>query len=136
MDHLNLGRLCLAALAAGVAGSITDWFFFGMLFHDKYLIHPEVWDKRAEGPTRQIVMSSVVGLFASTAFIFLCGGVWIEELRSAIKLAIAVWMIAAVPVLANDHIFIKLHRALFASHSIGWLVRFLLAAVAYIYIGR
>ena len=136
MEHLNVGRLCLASIVAAIAGSLTDWIFFGMLFKEKYLVYPEVWNKQASGAGGQMVMSSLVGLFSSAAFVFLCGGIYIEEMHSAVKLAIAIWVIAVLPVLANDHIFIKLHRALFFSHSMGWLVRFLLAGLAYIYIGR
>ena len=50
----NWGKVCLAVVAAGVAGSFTDWLFFGMIFHDKYLVHPEVWKKRDKGEGAQI----------------------------------------------------------------------------------
>jgi hypothetical protein len=137
MAQMNWTHICLAIVAAAVAGSITDWLFFGVLFHDKYLVYPEVWKKRQEGGEgRQIAMSSVVGLVGTAAFIILCGGLYFTEYHMAIKLAVAVWLIAAVPVLANEHIFMKLHPALFVSHSIGYLVRFTLAAVAYIALGR
>ena len=39
--------------------------------------------------------------------------------------------VAVVPVIANEHIFMKLHPALFFSHSAGYLVRFLLAGGAF-----
>ena len=81
-------------------------------------------------------MSSVVGLISTAALIILCGGLYFTAYHMAIKLAVAVWFIAVVPVIANEHIFMKLHPALFFSHTIGYLVRFLLAAVAYVAIGR
>jgi len=130
----NWGKVCLAVVAAGVAGSFTDWLFFGMIFHDKYLVHPEVWKKRDKGEGAQIAMSSVVGLLASAALIVLCIGLHMGTYREALKLAAAVWLIGSVPVVANEHIFMKLHPALFVTHTIGWLVRFLLAAAAYVLI--
>ena len=136
MDHMNWGRICLAIIAGAVAGSMTDWFFFGVLFHDKYLVYPEVWRKSEKGEGKQIAMSSVVGLFATAVFIILCGGLYLTAYHTTLKLAAAIWLCGVVPVIANEHIFMKLHPALFVTHSVGYLVRFVLAAFAYIAIGR
>lgn len=138
MDHINWGKICMAIIAAAVAGSITDWLFFGVLFHDKYLVHPEVWKKRADGTGGEggkIAMSSVVGLFGTAVFVVLCGGLYLDAYHTALKFAVGVWLAAVVPAIANEHVFMKLHPALFFSHSLGYLVRFLLAAVAYVAIG-
>jgi hypothetical protein len=35
--------MALAILLSGLAASMTDWFFFGVLFHDKCLVYPEIW---------------------------------------------------------------------------------------------
>ena len=136
MEHMNLGKICLAIVAAAIAGSITDWIFFGMLFHDKYLVHPEVWKHRGEGEGKQIAISSLVGLLSSAVFILLCGGLYMDSYHSALKLAVGIWLAGSFPVVANEHVFMKLHPALLFSHSAGYLVRFVLAAVAYILIGR
>jgi hypothetical protein len=134
MESMNWGKICLAIVAGAIAGSITDWFFFGMLFHEKYLVYPEVWKKRAQGEGAQIAKASVVGLLSTAVFVILCGGLYFHQYHTTLKLAVAVWLIAVVPVIANDHIFMKLHPALFVSHSLGYLVRFVLAAVAYVVI--
>ena len=136
MDNVNWGKICLAIVAAAVAGSMTDWIFFGVLFHDKYLVFPEVWKKRGQGEGGQIVMSSVIGLIASAALVILCLGLHAETYRASLKIAAAVWFVGSVPVIANEHIFMKLHPALFFSHSAGYLTRFLLAGAAYIMLGR
>lgn len=132
--EMNWGKFCLAVVGAAVAGSFTDWLFFGVIFHSKYLTHPEVWKKREKGEGAQIAMSSVVGLIATTAFLVLCIGLRVDTNSAALKLAAAVWLVGSVPVIANEHIFMKLHPALFVTHTLGWLVRFLLAAAAYILI--
>jgi hypothetical protein len=134
MEHINWGRVCLAIIAAAFAGSMTDWLFFGVLFHDKYLVYPEVWRKNASGEGKQIAMASVVGLVSSAAFIMLCVGLGAYTLHGVIKLAAAIWVVAAIPIIANEHIFMKLHPAIFVSHTLGYLVRFMLAALAYFYI--
>ena len=138
MAHVNWGRVALAIIAAAVAGSITDWIFFGMLFHDKYLVHPEVWKKREGegGEGKKIALSSLVGLFSTVVFIVLCVGLFAASYSGALKLAVAIWLIASVPMIANEHLFMKLHPALFVSHSLGWLARFCLAAAAYMIIVR
>ena len=133
MDHFNWGRIALAIVAAAVAGSVTDWIFFGKLFHDKYLVYPEVWRKREGdgGAGQQIMFSSLIGAFSSALFIVLCAGTYISRYQGGLKLALAVWLIASVPLIANEHVFMKLHPAIFVSHSLGYLARFSLAAVAY-----
>jgi uncharacterized protein DUF1761 len=136
MDHMNWAHICLAILAGAIAGSITDWLFFGVLFHDKYLVYPEVWNRREKGEGAQIAQASVVGLFGTAVFVILCGGLYMDSYHAALKLAAAVWLIGPVTVIANEHIFMKLHPALFVSHSLGYLLRFVLAAVAYIALGR
>ena len=42
-------RLALAAIVAGTSVSLTDWLFFGVLFHEKYQMYPEVWRTSQEG---------------------------------------------------------------------------------------
>jgi hypothetical protein len=33
----------LAVVVALIACSLSDWLFMGVLFHDKYNEHPEIW---------------------------------------------------------------------------------------------
>jgi hypothetical protein len=136
MPALNWGHICLAIVAAAIAGSLTDWLFFGMLFHDKYMVYPEVWKKRAGGEGPQIAMASVSGLIASAVFIVLCAGLQLQTYHAVLKLAVAVWLAGSVLAIANEHIFMKLHPAIFVSHALGYLARFALSAVAYILLGR
>ena len=129
--EMNWGKFALAVAGAAIAGSFTDWLFFGVIFHNKYMMHPEVWKKREKGEGAQIAFSSVVGLLATAAFLVLCIGLRIDTNSAALKLAFCVWLVGTVPVIVNEHIFMKLHPALFVTHTIGWLVRFELAAVAW-----
>jgi hypothetical protein len=40
-------RYLLALVAATAVISLTDWLFFGVLFHDRYQRTPEVWRIRS-----------------------------------------------------------------------------------------
>jgi hypothetical protein len=40
---MTLGHYALAVVVSGVMCSFTDWLFMGLLFHEKYKQHPEVW---------------------------------------------------------------------------------------------
>lgn len=136
MPAMNLGHICLAIVAAAIVGSLTDWVFFGMLFHDKYMVYPEVWKKREGGEGKQIAMASIAGLIASAVFIVLCAGLHVETHHAALKLAVAVWLAGSMLVIINEHVFMKLHPALIVSHGLGYLVRFIVSAAAYMYLGR
>ena len=44
MPGLQTMPMSIAAIAvAGTVGSLTDWLFMGVLFHDAYSRYPEVW---------------------------------------------------------------------------------------------
>lgn len=120
-------RFALAVLASGVAGSFTDWFFMGFLFHSKYLENPEVYRIQAgQSDTAKIVGSSVFGLVSSAVFIYLC--YWtgaLPILRSDIRMAAVVWLLAPVPITLSNVLWMKFHPLLGLSHMLGWLARFL-----------
>ncbi len=57
---MNWTRFFLAVVLSGLATSITDWLFMGVLFHNKYLATPEIWRLKAgQSETRGIVLSSL-----------------------------------------------------------------------------
>jgi hypothetical protein len=135
MVDLNWGRIALAVVGSGIALSMTDWFFFGILFHDKYLQFPEVWRSSAKkAETKKIVWSTVIATISCAFFIVLCAGLNLHSYSATLKLAMAVWLIGSLPIVVTTHLFIKLNWALAVSHSMGYLLRLVLAAVAYVLI--
>jgi hypothetical protein len=131
----NWGRVGLAILAAAIASSLTDWFFFGVLFHDKYLLTPELWRGGPKGTeTKQIMWSTVIATISCALFILLCAGLNFHSYSATLKLAAAVWLISSLPIVVTNHLFIKLNWNLAVSHSLGYLVRLVLAAIAYVLI--
>jgi len=137
MNHFDLGRMALAVVAAGIASSLTDWFFLGVLFHDKYLLTPELWRSGPGGTeTKRIIWSTVIATISCALFIVLCAGLNFHSYSATLKLAVAVWLIGSLPIVLTSHLFIKLNWALALSHSVGYLVRLLVAAIAYVLIVR
>ena len=129
---MDMTRFALAALAGGFAATFTDWFFFGILFHDKNLAHPEVWrpEIQAGKEKKAIVISSLFCFVTSAAFVYSAQHLYVTDMNHALKLAAAVWVMIAMPMVVTNYLFIKLHPALLVSHSLGWLARLLVCAVA------
>jgi hypothetical protein len=129
---MNIMRLVLAVLAAGFVASLTDWFFFGVLFHDKNLVHPEVWRPEIQqgNERKAILLSTLVGTFGAAVFVAVAVKLGLTSYLPALKLALAIWLIAAVPITITNYLFIKLHPSLLVSHNLGWLARLTVYALA------
>jgi len=133
---MNWPRFLLATLAAGFAASLTDWLFMGILFHDKYLRHPEVWRSSIAGggERRAVFYSTLLGFVTCGAFIFLCARLGFHSYHNTLKLALTVWLIAPLPMIITNHLLIKLHPALVVSHSLGWLAKLIVSALTVVWI--
>lgn len=131
----HFGRFALTVVAAGIAASLTDWLFMGVLFHDRYLATPEIWRGQARKPeTRRIVLSSLLGLLSCAVFIFFTEKWHLHSLSAALKLAAAMWVAAPVPILFINAVWMKFDPRLAFSHSLGWLARFAATAFAATYL--
>jgi hypothetical protein len=127
---MDLGRFALTVVAATIGTSLTDWLFFGVLFHDRYLAHPEVWRSQPGKPeTNTIVLSTALGAVTCAAFAFLCAKLGLELLPSTLKLAVTVWVIAPLPLIVTNALWMKLHPKIAISHSLGWLAKLAVTAV-------
>ncbi|MGH9678283.1 MAG: hypothetical protein ACRD36_14350 [Candidatus Acidiferrum sp.] len=124
-------RFALAVLASGVAASFTDWFFMGFLFHGKYAEAPEIWRLQpGQTQTSVVAFSELIGLVACAAFIYLCH--WtgaLPNLRADIHMAAVAWVLAPVPLILTNVLWIKFHPLVGLSHMLGWLARFLVTGV-------
>lgn len=131
---MTLGHIALAVFLSGFAASFTDWFFGGFLFHKQYMTHPEIWrnapgDKAGEN--RAILWSVILGFVTCAAFIYACMAFNIRGYFAAICFAIFIWVIAPVPLLITNALFIKMHPLNVVSNSLGWLAKLFLAALAF-----
>jgi intracellular septation protein A len=119
-------NLIWATLAGAVLGSLADWLFAGVLFHDRYHTYPEVW--RTGGERGRIAAAQALALVTAAAMVALLWKLKQTDLRGALKLAAMVWAIGPLPLLLANHLFIRLDPRVTASHAAGWLVKLLLIA--------
>lgn len=124
---MNL-HLLWAILLGGVLGSLADWLFAGVLFHDRYHRFPEVW--RAGNERQRIVVAQLLAFVTSAAFVALAWKLHQTDMRGALKLAAMVWLIGPLPLLVGNAFFIKIDHLNTASHAAGWLAKLLLIAAA------
>jgi len=127
---VTLGRMALAIFLSGLAVSITDWFFFGVLFHSKYFAYPEIWRQAPGGEGKSVVWSILLGFVTCGAFVFACSAFQVRGYAAAASLAVAIWAIAPLPLLITNALYIKLHPLTVVAHALGWLVKLLVAAAA------
>ena len=128
MPHLS-PAIVEAVVVGAVLGSLADWLFAGILFHDRYQTHPEIWRDGA-GERGRIVAAQALALLTSAVFILLAVELAQTGLAAASKLALAIWLIGPLPMLLANHMFIKIDPRVTASHAVGWLVKLLLIATA------
>lgn len=118
-----------ASILGAVLGSIADWVFAGVLFHGRYQRHAEVW-RTGGSESLRIGGAQVLCLLTSVAFVGLASMLGQVDLRGTLKLAAMIWLIAPLPLLVTNSLFIKIDPLVTASHAAGWLVKLLLIAVA------
>jgi len=125
---MNWMRFLLVVVGAGIAGSLTDWLFMGVLFHDRYNAHPEVW-RPGRTDARKIVISTLIATVGSAAFAYLLVRADALALTHAMAYAALVWIAGPLPLLAVNGQWLKIHPLITASHALGWLARFAVTAI-------
>ena len=123
---MNWTRLASIVIGAGVASSLTDWFFAGDWLHRRWT-YPEIW-RPSEG--RAIALSAPLPFLTCGVFAYVAARLGLHSIASTVKLAAAVWLMAPLPLILTNAAFMKLHRVFVASYAIGWLVKLLIVAVA------
>ena len=113
-----------AALLGAFLGSLADWLFAGILFHDLYDLHPGVW-REGKSERGRIVAAQALSLLTAAAFVALAAKLGQTDLRGALKLAAMIWLIAPLPLLIANAMFIRIDHRVTASHAAGWLVKLL-----------
>ena len=129
---IDWGRFLLTVLAAGIGSSITDYLFMGVLFHDKYNAYPEVWRSPKGDDKRAIAISTAMGFVVCAIFTFACYRLKFQfyPMSVPVKLALAVWAMAALPIVISNSVWMKLHPQIAVAHALGWLAKFVVTAVA------
>src|SRR6201987_11132 len=124
---LNWLRLAVIVVGAGVVSSLTDWLFAGDWLHRRYT-YPEIWRQGAE--SRAIALTSPLPFLTCGVFAYVAARPGLHSVSSALKLAVAVWVIGPLPLILTNAAFMKLHRVFVVSYAIGWLIKLVIVAVA------
>ena len=124
---MNLARIVAIVVGAGIFSSLTDWFFAGDWIHRRYS-YPEIWRKEAEGTA--IALTSPLPFLTCGVFAYVAVRLGLHSVSSAVKLAVAVWMIGPLPLILTNAAFIKMHRVFVVSYATGWLIKLLIVALA------
>jgi hypothetical protein len=121
----------VAVLVATFVTSLTDWYFMGVLFHDKYMAHPETWRNtgNAKGERLAVALSTLVGFLACAMFIHLALHLGLTGWHTAIAFAVGAWLAVAVPLIVTNGFFIKIHPLNSLAMCLGWLARLLVCAI-------
>ena len=131
ISRMDFIKFALAIIASGIGSSATDWFFTGVLFHDRYDAHPEVW--RSPGgaaETRAVILSVTLSFCTCAAFVLSAWTFNITGFGPTLLFAFCIWLCGSLPLVVTNSFFIKLHPLIVLSNSIGWLVKLSLAAIA------
>ena len=89
-------RFAIALVGATIAISFSDWLFFGLLFHDRYMQTPAVWRESPE--SRKIAGSMAFAVVGTAAFLFLAQTLGVRGFGPTFGLAFLVWIAASAGV--------------------------------------
>lgn len=130
---MNWTRFILIVVGAGVVTSLTDWLFAGDWLHRRYT-YPEIWRQGDE--TRAIAITSPLPFLTCGVLVYVIAQLGLHSVTSAVKLAVAVWLIGPLPLILTNAAFMKLHRVFVVSYATGWLVKLAIVAVAAGWFGK
>ena len=124
MDFATISAIIVSSVLVGLA----DWFFGGILFHDKYNAYPEVWRPR-ETNRYAIILAQVLGVISAIAFVVMASKLQQTDFSQAFTLAFWIWLIGPVPIYVTNYSFMKIHWQIVVGQLTGWLVKLLLTAL-------
>ncbi|MBI1212370.1 MAG: DUF1761 family protein [Alphaproteobacteria bacterium] len=124
MDFATISAIIVSAVLVGLA----DWFFGGILFHDKYLAYPEVWRPR-ETNRYAIIVAQILAIVSAIAFVVMAVKLQQTDFSQAFTLAFWIWLIGPVPIYITNFAFMKIHWQIVFGQLAGWLVKLLAMAL-------
>jgi len=129
---MSLIHYVIAVVVAVVACSLTDWLFMGVLFHERYKKHPEVWRSSvaAGSDSKAVAWSMLLTVVTCMAFVYVTGAFVLPGLSRALAVTVGVWLAIPVPLLVTNSLFIKLHPLVAVSHCLGWLAKLLVCCLS------
>ncbi|HVV64535.1 MAG TPA: hypothetical protein VHC42_03635 [Rhizomicrobium sp.] len=120
----------VAILVAGALASLTDWYFMGVLHHDRYGAYPETWWPRDGNDSKPIVYSTALGFVTSASVMALCAMAGVGDVASGIKVAFLAWLAGSFVQVATTQIWVRIDAKVSIAHGFGYLARFVIAGIA------
>ena len=122
-------RFWAAMIVGLVLANLADWLFAGVIFHNRYQTHPEVWRVNGANP-RALIASQVLTIPTVVGVIAMM--IWTGQvsLSASLILAVFIWAVAAAPPIIANALFIKIDPLVTFSHTVGWLVKLALVGAS------
>jgi hypothetical protein len=133
---MNWNHIVFTALIGGVVASMTDWAFAGDWLYKRFNAHPEIWRVNSKNEWKAIAGSAALPFLTCGVFAAVCARLDLHSYSATLKLALAIWLIAPLPVLITHGLFVKLQSGIVVSYAIGWLVKLGIAALAVAFLFR
>jgi hypothetical protein len=128
---MNLDSRGIDGVCRGFVASLTDWLFMGDWLYKRYNQYPEIWRfPHGQGEMKAIAWYTPLPFVTCAVFTLLCARLNLHSYSPTLKLALAIWLVGPLPLLIANALFIKLHSAITAAYSLGWLVKLVVAALA------
>jgi hypothetical protein len=125
-------KIIAAIVASGVISSFTDWFFMGVLFHDRYQKYPETWWPRSgQAAERGAIMSSTaLGFVTAAAVALLCEYAGVASITGGLIVGALAAAAGPLVITITNGMWVKIDPAVTFAHTVGYIVRFLIAGIA------
>ncbi len=125
-------KLAVAVAIAGTLGSLTDWLFMGVLFHDAYDRYPEVWRPGVRGGKSRnaIIWASALGYVMTAAVAALCATSHVHSILGGLEIGALAWLAGPLVVIVVNNMFVKIDTKITIAHCAGYGARLLLAGAA------
>jgi magnesium-transporting ATPase (P-type) len=78
-----------------------DWLY------KRYEGHPEIWRVTAQNETNAVVWASLLSFLTCVVFAATCTWLHLHSFSPAFKLAVAMWLVAALPLIIVNTLFMK-----------------------------
>jgi hypothetical protein len=124
--------IVVAFVVAGALGSLTDWLFMGVLFHDAYNRYPEVWRPgiRDGADKSAIIASSALGFLMTGAMIGLCALAGVHSIPGGVAVGALSWLAGPPVVIVVNGLFMKVDPRITLAQCLGYAARLVLAGLA------
>jgi hypothetical protein len=123
-------RLIFAILAGGIVASMTDWLFMGDWLYKRFDRHPEIWRVSGRNEATAIAWASPLPFLTCACFAFTCCWLQFHSFRTTMLFALSVWIMAVLPLIIANALFIKIGLLIALSYAFSWQVKLLIAATA------